>query len=67
MSGGIILESSGQDISKQGLVLTSIRNTFISSSNMKSKPNISKLLALLPGSRLLALALITSVAIFYIE
>jgi hypothetical protein len=38
-TSGMILASSGQEISKQGLVFTSINESLKSSSSMKSYPN----------------------------
>ena len=44
MSSGIILDNKGESVSKQGLVLTSIKLNLKSSSIIKSYPRISKVL-----------------------
>ena len=58
MSSGIILESKGLSVSKQGLVLISISQVLKFSSIMKTKPKISKLFSRLFGSILPYTALI---------
>lgn len=49
---GINLANKDEDNAKQGLVFTSISQTFLFSSIIKSKPNISKDPSLLLGSTL---------------
>lgn len=49
-NSGMILARRGQDISRQGLVFTSINEILKSSSSMKSYPNISNVFYSLNGS-----------------
>lgn len=63
---GIILDKSVQQMSRAGLVLTSISHTLNYSSIIKSNPNNSKQFSLLLGSSLLYVALIVWVEISFI-
>ena len=63
---GMMPLNKGHDISRQGLVLTSMSHKLNYESIMKSSPNISKLCPLNSGSMLPEHALIMSIVIFFI-